>query len=73
METAMTVYMLEAKSETVSVWFLNSTVDDVIFIVSVDDIFIVLVDDISTASIDGVSIVSTDGTGMCRFSNLGIS
>jgi hypothetical protein len=73
METAMTVYMLEAKSETVSVWFLNSTVDDVIFTVSVDGIFIVSVDDISTASTNGVSIVLIDGVGTCRFSNSGIS
>jgi hypothetical protein len=45
----MTVYKAVAKSQTMTVWFLNSTVDDVIFTVSVDTI--------STASINGVPIV----------------
>jgi hypothetical protein len=60
METAMTVYKALAKSETVTVWLLNLTVDDVIFTLLVDEIFIVSVDGISTASINGVSIVSID-------------
>jgi hypothetical protein len=69
----MTVYKPEANSETVTVWFPNSTVEGVIFTVSVDNIFIVLVGGISTASINRVSIVSIDGIGTCRYSNLGIS
>jgi hypothetical protein len=49
-----------AKSETVTVWFLNSTVDDVIFTVSVDSIFTISIDGAPTASINGVSTVSID-------------
>jgi hypothetical protein len=56
----MTVYKAMAKSETVTVWFINSTVDDVIFTVSVNSIFPVSINGVRTASINGVSTVSID-------------